>query len=59
MNFTFHFTLADYLLHLGFEGLAAVGGYIARGFCQHTWHRVGVAIVWSMAATALLVSFVG
>jgi hypothetical protein len=51
--------LVDYILHLGFEGLAALGGYYARGFCKHTRHRVGVAIVWSMASTALLVSFVG
>ena len=54
-----HFALTNYLVHLSFEGLAAVGGYYARGFCKHTWHRVTVAVIWSMVATALLVSIVG
>jgi hypothetical protein len=49
----------NYLTHLAFEGLAALGGYYARGFCKHAWHRVMVAIVWSMVSTYLLVSVVG
>lgn len=54
-----HFSLVSYLSHLGFEGLAALGGYYARGFCQHRWHRILVAVLWSMTATLLLVSLLG
>jgi len=54
-----HFDILNYVTHLGFEGLAAVGGYYARGFCKHTWHRVLVAVLWSMVATALLVTVIG
>lgn len=48
-----------YFLHLFFEGIAAVGGYYARSFCKHTWHRVLVAVVWSMITTLVLINMVG
>jgi hypothetical protein len=54
-----HFDILNYITHLGFESLAALGGYYARGFCKHRWHRILVAGLWSMAATALLVTIVG
>jgi hypothetical protein len=54
-----HFDLINYIEHLSFEGLAALGGYYARGFCKHTWHRIALAVAWSMVATFLLVSVIG
>ena len=48
-----------YLAHLLFEGCAAVGGYYARAFCKHRWHRVAVAVIWSMVTTFVLVQIVG
>lgn len=53
-----HF-LTDYLLHVGFEGVASAGGYYARGYCRHTWHRVTLAIVWTLVTTAALVALIG
>lgn len=49
----------NYFLHLIFEGCAAVGGYYARAFCKHRWHRIAVAIAWSMLTTLILVKIVG
>lgn len=54
-----HFNILNYITHLGFEALAALGGYYARGFCKHRWHRILVATLWSMVATALLITIVG
>jgi hypothetical protein len=51
--------LKNYFLHLSFEGVAAVGGYYARAFCPHRWHRVTVAVVWSMVTTLILVNAIG
>jgi hypothetical protein len=51
--------LSAYFLHLIFEGAATVGGYYARGFCKHPWHRWLLGFVWSLVATAALVAIVG
>lgn len=51
--------LSDFILHLGFESCATCGGYYARGFCKHTWHRITVAVVWSLVTTYALVALVG
>ena len=48
-----------YFVHLLFEGCAAVGGYYARAFCKHRWHRIAVAVTWSMVTTFVLVQIVG
>lgn len=53
------FDWGNYGLHLIFEGMATVGGFYARGFCEHTWHKVLVGIIWTMISTFLLVTLIG
>ena len=53
------FNWTNYGLHLVFEGLATIGGFFARGMCEHTWHKVVVGILWTMFATFLLVTMIG
>ena len=53
------FNWGNYGLHLIFEGMATIGGFYARGFCEHTWHKVLVGIIWTMVSTFLLVTLIG
>lgn len=53
------FHLETFLTHLFFEGIADAGGYWASRFCQHTWHRVTIAVGFALVATYVLTTFVG
>lgn len=64
MNELFHlvphgFSLVTFLQHLFFDGIGMVGGYYARGFCQHWWHRWIVGAIFWVSSTLLLVTLVG
>jgi hypothetical protein len=53
------FSLATYLQHLAFDGLADAGGYYASRFCTHWYHRIPIAIGIALLTTAALVTLVG
>lgn len=53
-----HLDLIKYFEHLIFDGASGAGGYWASQFCQHTWHRVALAIGSSLITTLLLVLLV-
>jgi hypothetical protein len=51
--------MSKYFMHLAFEGLGAAGGYYARSFCRHAWHRIALTVVWTALATGILVTQIG
>ncbi len=60
LGVVFHsFDLATFVKHLGIDGIGALGGYYARGFCKHPSHRLAVGVFFWLASTFLLVSLVG
>lgn len=54
-----HVELGTFLLHLLFDGAAALGGYYARGMCEHRAHRWTLTAVWSLFTTYMLVGIIG
>lgn len=53
------FSLVIFIQHLFLDGLATGGGYYARSFCEHWYHRVAIGVAIWIVSTVLLVTLVG
>lgn len=53
------FSLVVFIQHLFFDSIAAAGGWYARKFCSHMWHKVVVVTLFTLVSTLLLVTLVG
>lgn len=55
-----HAGLLDYVVHFGLESLGSLIVLFAQThICRHTWHRVAIWMVFSIATTILTVNLVG
>jgi hypothetical protein len=53
------FDWVTFIQHLTLDSIASAGGYYASRFCSHLWHRIVVAVFFTLLSTALLVTLVG